>query len=129
LKLPGMHQAKHLYIGSLFKKSVRLATLMGVDSWVVLSAKYGIVQSDEMIKSYEHRLSKKRKDIDALQKIVLERITDLFPSGTEFIAYVCNEYEEILKPINSITFPLHGLRLGPRLRLLNQMIGDAKCIS
>jgi hypothetical protein len=55
-KLPYAAPAKELYQSSLFKKSRRYAEKNG-DSWLILSAKHGVVHPDATIEPYDQTLT------------------------------------------------------------------------
>lgn len=50
--------ARDLYVSQLFKKAAAYAEA-NTDRWYVLSAKYGLVASDEMIEPYDAKLGTK----------------------------------------------------------------------
>lgn len=53
-------KAKDLYVGPLFKKARAFAESQGGE-WRILSAKYGLVDPEEMIDPYDETMEKKTK--------------------------------------------------------------------
>lgn len=60
-KKDGSHKAKDLYISSLFFKAKEYAE-KNLDKYYILSAKYGLLDPDEVIETYNETLKDKKVD-------------------------------------------------------------------
>ena len=67
--------AKNLYQGVLFRKIKKIVNYNSFD-FKILSAKYGILDSNDIIKPYEKEL-KTKKDIIKLRKIVIPYLKNI----------------------------------------------------
>lgn len=54
-KRSGTHRADELYVGGLFKMNLEAARV-ACDEVFVLSAKYGLLEDDVLVESYDHKL-------------------------------------------------------------------------
>ena len=122
-------KAIDLYTSSLFKKSLEYAQLLNPDHIYILSAKYGLVSSEEIIEPYELTLknlptSEKRKwSIRVIDQLSL--VTDL--ENDDFVILAGQDYMKFLLPfISHYELPLERLRFGPRLHRLDELIEERK---
>ena len=60
-KLSGGHLARNLYQGTLFQKSLVIAERLNFDLIYILSAKYGLLELDRWVESYNEDLTTKGK--------------------------------------------------------------------
>jgi len=60
-KLSGGHLARNLYQGTLFQKSLVIAERLNFDLIYILSAKYGLLELDRWVESYNKDLTTKGK--------------------------------------------------------------------
>jgi cytoplasmic iron level regulating protein YaaA (DUF328/UPF0246 family) len=122
-------KAIDLYISPLFKKSLEYAQLLNPDKIYVLSAKYGLVSSEEVIEPYELTLNNMpTSEIKKWSKRVLDQlssVTDL--KNDNFIILAGQNYRKYLIPhIKHYEIPLEGLGFGPQLRRLDELIEEIK---
>jgi hypothetical protein len=120
-KQEGQYLAKNLYISDLFKKSYRYCEKF--DSRYILSAKYGLVEENEVISNYDLTLnSMSREDNKNWAINVYLKIIALFGNEEiEFNIHAGNNYIKNLLPLikkhNNFTIvnELEGLSIGKRL--------------
>jgi len=109
--------AWQMYQGSLFQKTLAYC-LSHHDQVFILSAKYGLISTSQIIEPYDENLYKMSRieRIEWTQKIK-EQIVEQGLTG-EFWFYVSDKYCEFFEGHK----PLLGMRLGPRLRWLNERL-------
>ena len=117
--------AKYLYISPLFKMNLKFAKSLNPDNIFILSAKYGLIDLDEEIESYDKTLNlmysheKKEWTNSVLQD--LKRTADL--DKDEFIFLAGENYRKrILPNIKNYKIPLKGLSIGRQLQYLKEKI-------
>jgi hypothetical protein len=132
-KLDHEAPARELYTGSLFVAARRHVEALGVP-WLVLSAKYGIVEPDWVLAPYEQTIPKRKEDLSAwalrsassvvsLSALWVDRergIPDPAPNPRRFV-FLCGV--EYARPVAlrletwgyTTQQPLAGLQLGERL--------------
>lgn len=91
--------ASELYVSPLFKKSWAYAARIGVDTRFILSDKYGLVQGDDYLESYDISLfSKSKYERERWAKEVLERLRRLGydPSNDTFVFLAGKQYCDLL---------------------------------
>lgn len=126
--------ARELYTGSLFVAARRHVEALGA-LWLVLSAKYGIVEPDQVLAPYEQKLARRGADLGCwaqsaasgavyLSSAWLDRergIPDPAPSQRRFV-FLCGVEYAVPVALRLEAFgyeadqPLAGLQLGERLR-------------
>ena len=121
-------KAKDLYISTLFKKTIRfIENDNRFTNWYILSAKYGLIDKNEIIQAYDMTLlnfSNKELEIwsnSILIEIMKRKLDDLhFFCGEKYH----NQYLLQLLELNGIkyTLPMKGLSLGKRLQYLSPSI-------
>lgn len=123
LKTPA--KVKDLYTSTLFQYNLRYARHLDPDAIYILSAKYGLLDLDQIIGPYEMTLNSmtegekkiwSRKVLDSLQqKADLESDTFIYLAGMNYCKYVIPEpkYFEI---------PLEGLLLGKQRQELKRRL-------
>ena len=120
-------KAKALYISDLFKKSYKYAQLLTPDNIFILSAKYGLLDPEQIIEPYNETLNTKSSDeirewskkvITALKgKIDLDETVVIILAGKKY-------YKYLLPYISNYKLPLGTLSLGPRLSFLKKQIQE-----
>lgn len=125
LKTPA--KAKDLYISDLFKKSYRYAQLLNPDNIFILSAKYGLLEPEQIIEPYDETLKTKsiaeikewsRKVISVLnEKTDLDKDVVIILAGSKY-------YKYLLPYIRNYKLPLGILPFGPRKSFLKQKIEE-----
>ena len=126
-KLNQKAKAKDLYISDLFKKSYRYAQLLKPDNIFILSAKYGLLEPEQVIEPYDETLNTKssaevrewsRKVTIALkEKIDLNNAEVIILAGSKY-------YKCLLSHISNYKLPLGTLSFGPRLSFLKKQIEE-----
>jgi hypothetical protein len=114
--------ARDLYTSPLFRKGRRYAEATGAP-WFVLSAEHGLVAPGEVLAPYDRRLSK--SDLEYRQawgvRVVEQLVAAAGPLSGKSIevhagaAYVEPLRQHLVAAGATITEPLAGLKLGPRL--------------
>ncbi len=123
LKYPA--KAKDLYTSTLFQSNLRYAYQLKPDAIYILSAKYGLLDLDQMIAPYEMTLntmteaekkSWSRMVLDALQKKAnLESDLFVILAGMNYRKY-------LLPELTHYEIPLEGLSFGRQLEELKRRI-------
>lgn len=126
-KIPS--KAIDLYVSSLFTKSREYAHLLHPDHIYILSAKYGLVSSEEIIKPYNLTLNKmSTAEIKDWSKRVLHQlssVTDL--DNDSFTILAGQNYRKYLLPhMTHYHIPLEGLAFGYQLQQLDRLIEEIK---
>lgn len=125
-KFSYLSKAKDLYTSSLFKYSLRYAQFLKPNNIFILSAKYGLLNINKIIKSYNVTLNKMSSEkLKKWSKSVLEKLEKHFNlSKDAFIFLAGNNYRKYLIPsIKHWEVPMEGLRIGEQLRWLKNKIG------
>jgi len=116
-------KARDLYISPLFKKAREVAS-REFDRWYVLSAKYGLVDPDAVIKPYDRTLLDMRRE-ERLKwaEGVFHKLTRCTLPNDEITFFAGTKYRENLTRLlaqrgNRISVPMKGLRIGKQLSWL-----------
>ena len=126
-KLPRSAPAKDLYTSDLFRKMRALVEAQGWP-WFILSAKYGLVDPEQVIEPYEKTLNKMGV---ADQRDWADRcLGTLEPHliGVQSVVFLAGaKYREFLAPALgdrgvAVHVPMAGLRIGEQLAWLNRAI-------
>jgi cytoplasmic iron level regulating protein YaaA (DUF328/UPF0246 family) len=126
-KLSYPAKAKNLYISSLFKKLYAYGKQLNPDAIFILSAKYGLLKSDDIIEPYELTLNNMpTKQVKAWSRNVIEKLgecTEL--QNDNFVFLAGDKYRRFLLPhIQHYEIPLKGLMIGQQLSWLKKRIED-----
>ena len=124
-KRSGARAAKDLYISSLFCKMLAVAQRRKPQKIFILSAKYGLLNLDDVIEPYEQTLKNMNKpDRLAWARRVIEKLgqqTDLNNDHFVFLAGV--PYRENLVPyLKHYSVPMEGLVFGHQLQWLDEQL-------
>lgn len=124
-KRPVRSHAIDLYTSSLFKKSVAFARQRAVDRIYILSAKHGLLSSEDEVDPYEQTLKGAAVAVRrtwAKQVVAdLEKVANL--KDDRFLILAGESYCQFIRPsIQHCEEPLRGLKQGFRLQKLNQML-------
>ena len=124
-KLNKPAKAKELYVSDLFKKFFAYAKTLSPDMVYVLSAKYGLLNCEEIIEPYELTLNtmgvKERKNWSGKVIDQLGKVSDL--SCDKFIFLAGERYRQYLLPhISHYEIPLQGLRVGEQKQWLKRRL-------
>jgi len=123
-KNKGEYKAKDLYSSPLFKKSYQYAKSLNPDNIYILSAKYGLLELDDIISDYEETLnSKSDRHIKQWSYNVCKQLESKGVCYNEDIIFLTGEnYHKYIKlKFRNKKIPLQGLALGQRLQRLNQL--------
>lgn len=144
-KLKGEHRAEDLYQSQLFKASVAWAKANG-KQWAILSAKHGIVWPDDVIESYDLKLS----GPDSLLRLkpiynnlVCKQLLEykhgfhlaetrewIDSAGPKIAVLAGKNYVEPFKYEPNTSFPLAGKGIGQRLQFLKKaVVAVTACVS
>jgi len=124
-KLAYKSKAEDLYISTLFRLSFAYAKKLKPDKIFILSAKYGLLNLNDEIETYNETLNNKPVgDIKIwAEKVVfkLGKIAKL--QNNIFIFFAGKKYREYILPyIKNYEIPLKGLRIGEQLKFLKEKI-------
>ena len=118
--------ARHMYVSSLYRKSVLAAEGLGVQ-FSILSAKYGLLDPDQVVEPYDLTLKGKSTAFKAAWAARVDaQIQKTFDHGKCLIVLAGDDYYQPLLEVDGKTpnyfAPMKGLSLGNRLAFLNQCI-------
>ena len=121
--------AENLYSSALFQKCREFAKNY-FQEWYILSAKYGLLKSDQLIQPYERTLKKmprhkRRKWAEDVFKKLERRVKD----NKLVVILAGMDYREFLVPLLNnngydVIVPMAGRSIGVQLRWLNAMNHD-----
>ena len=121
--------AKDAYISPYFRLCRSFAESYG-DSWIILSAKYGLIPPDFIIlKNYDISL---KSNLRLLEKKLTEQVVKLRVDKFDCIIFLGGkvyhkQLEEALRCLNiSFCNPLLGLPIGKRMKMLKGELGTSK---
>jgi cytoplasmic iron level regulating protein YaaA (DUF328/UPF0246 family) len=123
MKLPHKAKACELYVSPLFKSALKYARSLNPNKIFILSAKYGLVDLNDEIESYDQTLNAMSKDaIMEWSNRVLNQLknkTNL--DEDEFIFLAGERYRKYLLPqIKNYQLPMKGLGIGKQLKFLKE---------
>lgn len=117
--------ARDLYVSELFRRARAYVETIGC-LWFILSAKYGLVDPNEVIAPYEQTLNtmgvaERRKWAEKIQAQMDRRL----PGAERIVVIAGKRYREFLMPYlhrraTKVEVPLEGLRIGEQLNWLGQ---------
>lgn len=123
-KRPGKALARELYTSPLFRKASAFAAET-CDKWYILSAKYGLVQPDAVIESYDQTLNEMSAQWrDRWAKDVFTHLSGE-ASKSDTITILAGRYyrEKLVSMLRGAGFridvPMMGMSIGKQLRWLN----------
>ena len=120
--------AKQLYTSDWFLKASAYAS-READVWFILSAEYGLVRPERVIRPYDKTLNKMRSsDRRAWAERVTRALRDELKPGDRVMILAGIKYREhILEPIKrmgcSIEVPMEGLGIGEQKGWLKRKLG------
>jgi len=124
-KLDRPAKAKNLYTSTQFKKSLQYANKLKPDKIFILSAKYGLVELEQVLTPYEKTLktmsASEKRDWSAKVLSSLRQHVNL--NKDLFIILAGVDYRKYLLPeIRHYEIPLEGLSQGKQLQELNRRL-------
>lgn len=119
-------QAKDLYQGDLFKKSRKYLELIGI-RYVILSAKLGVVEPEEVIEPYDCTLKDKSfRERSRWAREVAHKIEEIEPRGGSLLVLAGKRYRKFADylPVGkySLEVPLAGKGIGQQQAWLKHQI-------
>lgn len=123
LKATEPRKARDLYISPLFKKARGVAN-KEYDRWYILSAKYGLVDPDTVIRPYDKTiLNMNREQRHQWAEDIFRELSHSTSPDDEITFFAGAKYREDLAPLltergNHIRVPMEGLGIGRQLRWL-----------
>lgn len=117
--------ASDLYVSDWFRKARRYAEASGCP-WFILSAEYGLVAPDQVVKPYERTLNKmgvadRRAWAERVARQLAETAPDLarvvFLAGERYRAFLVRH---LTARGAEVSVPMKGLRIGEQLSWLGQ---------
>ena len=127
-KLKYTSPAQDLYISDWFRKASTYAQNVA-DEWYILSAKYGLINPNEMIEPYDETLNKATA---VFRRVWASRVFDTLrpclEAGDIVIMLAGVKYREhLISPLYEMgceaEIPMEGLRIGEQLSWLSRQIG------
>jgi hypothetical protein len=117
-------KARDLYLSALFTKSLAYAERLRPDRIYILSAKHGLIPSENVIAPYDETLNTKGTvEIRAWAEGVIQdlrQVTDL--RSDRFTILAGDKYRRYLMPhITHADVPLVGLPIGKQLQRLDEL--------
>jgi cytoplasmic iron level regulating protein YaaA (DUF328/UPF0246 family) len=124
-KLAYKSKAEDLYISTLFRLSFAYAKKLKPDKIFILSAKYGLLNLNDEIATYNETLN--NKSVGDIKIWAGKVVTDLGKmvnlKSDMFVFFAGKKYREhILPHIRYYEIPLKGLRIGEQLQFLKVKI-------
>lgn len=121
--------AKDLYTSALFTKNASYAATIA-DKWFILSAKYGLLDPEDVIDTYNETLSKASVSVKKVwsHNVYLKLLPHLNP-GDSIIFLAGENYREYLIPLLgnfpvNVQVPMKGLSIGNQLKWLNSRLRE-----
>lgn len=117
--------AKDLYRSEWFKKARKFVERSGAP-WYILSAKYGLLDPDELVTPYEQTLNKMPINERKLWATgVLDRLLPMLTTQQTVIVFAGVRYREFLMPslrrvVGEVRAPMEGMRIGEQLAWLSK---------
>jgi len=110
--------AKDMYISPLFKGAYKYAKKIKADKIYILSAKYGLLEENDVIEDYNETLNTKSapeiKEWSVKVLTSLSQKTDL--QTDKFIFLAGEKYRKyLIENIRNVCIPLKGLGIGKQL--------------
>ena len=113
--------AKELYKGDFFKKVKNFASLNNFDLKII-SAKYGLVDSNDFISYYDLQI-KRKSDIENLRKIVIPKMEKIIPLYDKILVIMGENYKKIvMSPSDKFLFFYDNRGLGGYKALMNDLL-------
>ena len=125
-KLPGPQRVRELYIGELFKLSVKAAEVLA-ERWVVISGRHGVLHPDDIIESYDESvMTKSRNQREQWGQHVSRQLKLCLPAlqGSQVLSFVSAPYQQFLDLSGvgaSFFCPLQGLAIGLQKKKLKEL--------
>jgi len=116
--------ARELYVSPLFRAArAYMERRYGHGNWLILSARYGLVDPDRLIAPYDLNLRQLTPgQRESWGDRIAVELTDRFPAGTVLWFHAGAVYRDAIAPVvpHQVRFPLAGLRIGRQLAWYRQ---------
>lgn len=129
MKLEKEAKAKDLYISPLFKMNYAYAQTLSPDAIYILSAKYGLVDPEQIIAPYEQTLNTmKSGQVKDWALDVIDQMGGKVNFQNDEIIFLAGErYRKFLIPLcRNASVPLEGLGIGKQLGWLKKKLDSKK---
>ena len=120
--------ARDLYCSAWFQKA-RAFVERECAEWFILSAKYGLVEPDQVIEPYNETLNDKTvEERREWSRKVVQELRPRCPAGTSVVFLAGEKDREFLAPALvkrgcRVEVPMEGLAIGEQLRWLSERMG------
>jgi cytoplasmic iron level regulating protein YaaA (DUF328/UPF0246 family) len=118
--------AANLYDSTLFNYAFQYAKTFNPDKIYIISALYGLLETDEIVKPYNKTLNEMNKrDRIEWSNVVLEQMRDkeLDLKNDHFVILAGNNYRKyLLQHMVHYELPLEGKRIGEQLSFLKRSV-------
>ena len=119
-------KAKHLYISTLFVKSLKYAeTKINPDKIFILSAKHGLLEADQEIEPYDETLNDKNKSerMEWSAKVLQQIKSKCDIQADKFYILAGKKYyENLIKKLPNCEIVMENLPIGKRLQWLTEAL-------
>ena len=116
--------ANNMYIGKLFQKSYNYAKSLNPDKIFILSAKYGLLEENEVIAPYDMTLKGKSiKEVKEWSNMVLNQFKEknIDINTDEFVFLTSKSYIKYILPyVKNYIYPIEHLRVGFRMKFFTE---------
>ena len=126
-KLGKPAKAMFMYTSPLFRKNLHYATTLEPDRIFILSAKYGLLELQQIIEPYEMTLNTMK---EAEKKAWAKRVLHVLKTKTDlqndhFVFLAGQNYRKYLIPcIKHFEVPFEGFSFGKQLQELNKRLDE-----
>ena len=128
----GAIKAREAYIGPLSKKAIMFAEKFCNKSWIILSAKYGFLNPDDIVLGpYNVTFSKENTNPITIDELIKQAHEKGLYKYDIIVVLTGREYAEVIRkvfPGKKIIEPLRGLKYGKKLRELNRLLSSKETL-
>ena len=127
-KRKGTYKAKELYIGSYFRAHLLFAETFFRESFLIFSAKYGLIYPETVIKTYDVTFTKGKSDWikdekikEQIEKYILRKFELIISlGGKNYAGRLSSIFSKFFNI--KISTPLVGMGLGKQISLLTKSV-------
>lgn len=124
-KLSNRARAKDLYVSPLFCMNMRFAESMNPDKIFILSAKYGLVELEDVLEPYDETLNEKgQAENRAWAEHVLLQLRSKVDLEEDEITFLAGERyrRHLVQHCKRHSIPMEGLGIGRQLQFLKRQV-------
>lgn len=117
--------AHDLYQSALFRKAYKYAQSLKPNGILILSAKHGLVKSDDWLEPYDETLNgQPTKIVEDWAEVVVNQLKEFANLDEDhFTVLAGQKYRRFLVPhLQHFTIPLEGLSIGKQLQKLDHLV-------